>query len=165
MVNERVGDSIRFHRYPLAGIDAMAACTTRSFPRHTHDQFGIGIVDEGGHASWSGKGQVEAAPGQFICVNPGEVHDGRAVGGRPRAWRILYLDVAVMDDLRRDVTDGGAASFEFASPVFDNARLRGAFEAAFAHAHRAAAPAASETALLTLVARLQVHSRAVLSFM
>jgi citrate lyase subunit beta/citryl-CoA lyase len=38
-------DSIRYHRFPLAGIEAMTAVTARSFPRHSHDQYGIGIVD------------------------------------------------------------------------------------------------------------------------
>src|SRR5678816_1843208 len=85
-----VSDAIAFHAFPLAGIDPMTASTARAFPRHTHDQYGIGVIDAGGHASWSGRGQVEAAPGHFISVNPGEVHDGRAIGGRPRTWRILY---------------------------------------------------------------------------
>ena len=58
-------DAIAFHAFPLAGIDPMSASTARAFPRHTHDQYGIGIVDAGGHASWSGRGQVEAGPGHL----------------------------------------------------------------------------------------------------
>ena len=74
-----MSEHIRFHSYPMMGIEPMSASTARSYPRHTHDQYGIGMVDSGGHASWSGRGAVEAGPGDFICVNPGEVHDGRAV--------------------------------------------------------------------------------------
>ena len=40
-------EQIRFHPYPLAGVDAMSAMTMRSLPRHTHDQYGIGIIDFG----------------------------------------------------------------------------------------------------------------------
>jgi hypothetical protein len=82
---------VRFHDFPVAGIDAMTASTAHAFPRHTHDQYGIGVIDAGGHSSWSGRGQVEAGAGSLICVNPGEVHDGRdrtAARGRRRAFGV-----------------------------------------------------------------------------
>ena len=156
-------DAIAFHALPLAGIDAMSAATTRAFPRHTHDQYGIGVVDAGGHASWSGRGQVEAGPGCFISVNPGEVHDGRAIGGRPRTWRILYFDPAALAEMRADVTEGTQDSLTFTAPVFADRGLRQLFEDAFWYARpraRGAATMPCETAILRLVARLGVHSTA-----
>src|SRR5579864_2125901 len=86
-------DRVRFHNFPLTGVDPMCASTARSFPRHTHDQYGIGVIDSGAHRSWSDRGLVEAGPGELISVNPGEVHDGRPIDQRPRSWRLLYLDV------------------------------------------------------------------------
>src|SRR5258708_21170675 len=130
----KVTDHIRFHCSPLAGIDAMAAATPRTFPRHTHDQYGMGVIDSGGHASSSGRGQVEAGPGSLICVNPGEVHDGRPIGRRARSWRMLYLDPSRMEELRADVLDGANPSFTFAAPVFVDENLHRLFDAAFAHA-------------------------------
>lgn len=156
-------DTIAFHTFPLAGIDPMSASTARSFPRHTHEQYGIGIVDAGGHASWSGRGQVEAGPGTFICMNPGEVHDGRAIGDRPRSWRILYFEPAALADMRTDILDGAPGSFTFAAPVFADRGLHQLFEAAFLHSQRRAEPDATmpcETAILRLVARLRAHSTA-----
>jgi AraC-like DNA-binding protein len=147
-------ETIRFHALPTAGVEAMTASTARSFPRHTHDQYGIGVVDAGGHASWSGRGQVEAGPGSFICVNPGEVHDGRAMGDRGRAWRILYFEPTVIADLRADVLEGTDSELTFAAPVFQDPDLRRRFEAAFA----SNAPMASETALLELIAHLGRHA-------
>jgi AraC-like DNA-binding protein len=140
----------------------MTARTARSFPRHTHDQYGIGLVDAGGHASWSGKGNVEAGPGQFICVNPGEVHDGRAINGQPRAWRILYFEPALMDEIRGEVLEGAATSFEFVSPVFDSHRLRGVFDAAFAHAIAGGLPQTMkcEATVVELVANIHGHTTA-----
>jgi AraC-like DNA-binding protein len=160
-----VRDAIHFHALPLAGIDAMSAATARAFPRHTHDQYGIGVVDAGGHASWSGRGQVEAGPGYFISVNPGEVHDGRAIGGRPRAWRILYFDPAVMADLRADIVAGAHDSFTFTAPVFADRGLHRLFEAAFQYARPqqgVSIPSSMpcETAILHLLARLGAHSTA-----
>ena len=153
-----MSDAIAFHALALAGIDAMSASTARTFPRHTHDQYGIGVVDAGGHASWSGRGQVEAAPGNFISVNPGEVHDGRAIGGRPRTWRILYFDPTVLADLRADVLEGAPRSFTFVAPVFADRGLHRLFDAAFRHRAGQRETMPCETALLRLVARLEAHS-------
>jgi hypothetical protein len=47
-------ERIHFHRYPVRGIDAMTAMSGRTFPWHTHDQYGIGLIDFGAHASRSG---------------------------------------------------------------------------------------------------------------
>ena len=156
-------DAIAFHSLPLAGIEAMSAATARAFPRHTHDQYGIGIVDAGGHASWSGRGQVEAGPGCFISVNPGEVHDGRAIGGRPRAWRILYFDPLALADVRGDITDGAPDAFTFAAPVFADRGLHQLFEDAFQYASprtEADAAMSCETAILRLVAQMRAHGTA-----
>src|SRR4051812_9087306 len=124
-------DSIRYRRLPLAGVDSMCASTSRAFPRHTHDQYGIGVVDAGGHSSWSGRGQVEAGAGAVISVNPGEVHDGHAVGGATRAWRIVYLEPDALAALRSDVLEGAGGEFVFHAPVFADPTLRTAFEAAY----------------------------------
>src|SRR5450631_2914516 len=99
-------EHIRYFKVGLGGVDAMSATTTRTYPRHTHDQYGIGVIDSGGHASLSGRGQVGASAGTLIFVNPGEVHDGRALGGRPRSWRMLYLDPAAMFTTCEEVLEG-----------------------------------------------------------
>jgi AraC-like DNA-binding protein len=156
-------DHIRFDALPVAGIEAMTACTSRSYPRHTHDQYGIGVVDSGAHVSWSDRGQVEAGPGNLICVNPGEVHDGRALGKRSRSWRLLYFDPGLMEEVCGDVLDGARASLGFVAPVFADDEVRRQFDAAFAYSAVAAEQRhkmACETALLTLVAGLQNHSSA-----
>lgn len=151
------GDYTRFHDFPIAGIDPMTAATSRSFPRHTHDQYGIGVVDSGGHASWSDHGQVEAGPGSFICVNPGEVHDGRAIGHPIRAWRILYFDPRLMEQEGTDILEGAHGFFMFDAPVFADSCMHRLFDAAFAYTAVTAGPRemmACETAILSLVARL-----------
>lgn len=152
------GESVHYRCWPIAGVEAMAAATSRSFSRHTHDDFGIGIVDSGGHASCSGRGPVEAGPGTFITVNPGEVHDGHAVGGRLRAWRILYFDPGTISGWLNDVT-GRDHDFAFAQPVFGDGRLRAIFEMAYAQGTQSVTDVmACETAVLGLIAGLRPHS-------
>lgn len=155
-----LSEFVRYLRVPVAGIEAMTANSARSFPRHTHDQYGIGVVDSGGHSSWSGCGQVEAGPGNFICVNPGEVHDGRAIGQQRRSWRILYFDPAVMREVRSDIFDGRDGCFTFVSPVFADEPMRRLFDTAFSYAAaigRTDNAVACETAILTLIVRLSRH--------
>jgi AraC-like DNA-binding protein/quercetin dioxygenase-like cupin family protein len=162
-VVDELTESVRFHESPVAGVEPMTASTARSFPRHTHDQYGIGIVDAGGHASWSDRGQVEAGPGTFICVNPGEVHDGRAIRESSRTWRLLYIEPSVMRDANADILDGAAEQIAFTAPVFADDPLRRRFDSAFAHATATAGrrdEMACETALLTFIARLHAYSTA-----
>lgn len=155
-----MSECIRFHKFPIAGINPMTAASARSFPRHIHDQYGVGVIDAGGHSSWSGRGQVEAGPRSFICVNPGEVHDGHAVGRRPRCWRMFYFDPAVIAQARADILDGRCSEFTFRAPVFADLKLHSSFDAMFAlsRAVEIDAAMAAETMLLTLIAGLMPHS-------
>ena len=79
------------YRSRVAGIEAVSLTSSHVFPRHSHDQIGIGILTEGAQRSWSGIGPVEAEAGDVITVNPGEIHDGAPMGDRPRSWRMLYF--------------------------------------------------------------------------
>src|SRR3954453_16199081 len=116
-------EHIRYFKVALEGIDAMSATTSRAYPRHTHDQYGIGVIDTGGHASHSNRGEAEAGGANLIFVNPGEGHDGRALGGRPRSWRMLYFEPAAMFAARNDVLEGATEVAAFAAPVFADERL------------------------------------------
>ena len=76
------------------GIEAMVADTTCTFARHFHEDFGIGLIHRGAQKSMSGRGLIEAGPGDVITVNPGEVHDGAPLNDAGRGWRMLYLPPA-----------------------------------------------------------------------
>jgi AraC-like DNA-binding protein len=92
------------HRSAIPGIEAMTLFTNHAFPRHAHEQFGIGIMTSGAQRSWSIIGHVESQSGDVIMVNPGELHDGMPAHGTPRGWRILYLDpVLVADHVTEDL--------------------------------------------------------------
>jgi len=109
--------------YP--GIEAMQADSALSFGRHTHLQFGLGVIDRGAQKSASGRGIVESGPGDTITVNPGEVHDGIPLSESGRAWRMLYLDPLLVDALAADVLcSSPEGAFEFHAPSISDVRLR-----------------------------------------
>ncbi len=116
-------DAVRIRGSALPGLQAIAAESSRSFPRHMHDVFGIGVMDRGGQRSASGRGEVEAVRGDVITVNPGEVHDGVAMRGEARAWRMLHLAPALLSD--------DAPGFELTRPVLSDPALRLGFDRLF----------------------------------
>ncbi|UXS95692.1 AraC family transcriptional regulator [Agrobacterium tumefaciens] len=114
----------------MPGIAAVVADSDRSFPRHMHDQFGIGLVERGAQKSLSGRGMVEAEAGHVITVNPGEVHDGIPLGEGGRAWRMIYLDIDIVQAAIADIIEKDHGFFEFAYPV-DTRPLADRFRALF----------------------------------
>ena len=139
----------------MPGVTAVLAHSARAFPRHSHDQYGIGVVDIGAQTSHSGRGPVQVQAGDLITVNPSEVHDGLPIAAAPRSWRMLYLDTGVI----RTAT---AAQAEFCWPALTNpqqaARLRRLFDAVTGAAD-AISGLATESDLLILLHALQDHPR------
>ncbi len=90
---------VRQYRTPVLGVEAVSLRSVRQFPRHSHDQFGIGVINSGGHRSWSGIGWVEAVRGDIIMVNPGEMHDGNSLDGKPRSWNMLYFEPQIASQI------------------------------------------------------------------
>ncbi|AJC80346.1 AraC family transcriptional regulator protein [Rhizobium etli bv. phaseoli str. IE4803] len=122
-------NQFRMLRSALAGVEAVEAQTHHSFSRHTHEQFGIGLVLSGAQTSLSGRGMVEAAAGDIITVNPNEVHDGAPIGAA-RSWRILYFDPEIVTHLSREI-GGGAGRQEIPHPVIRNGAIAARFERLF----------------------------------
>ena len=120
----------RFKIFPceIAGIEIVEAATDHVFPRHWHEQYGIGVIHQGAQKSLSGRGAVEAGPGQVITVNPGEVHDGVPIGDAGRSWRMLYFDPAIVGKIG---AEDGQTTCEFSLPVLADARVAALFQSLF----------------------------------
>ena len=116
-------------RSMLPGIRAMTLRSDRAFPRHTHNQFGIGVITQGAHRSWSGVGPVEAVAGDIITSNPGEMHDGLPVAGEIRVRRMLYFDP---DLVAGAICEETATEPEIERPVLHDPHLATLFGRLFA---------------------------------
>ena len=139
----------------IRGAHAVVADSAMAFCRHTHEQFGIGLMERGGHRSSSGRGVVEAGPGDVITVNPAEVHDGAPIGSTGRSWRMLYLEPSLIAQAASDIAESASWRGEFSTPVVHDLRLAVGFDRLF---HAATQPALSplqlDEALLRLIAPL-----------
>lgn len=119
------------HPTGVEGLQAVSGRSAHCFPRHTHDDFGIGLVVAGGQVSASGRGQVEAGPGDVITVNPGEVHDGTPIRGEPREWHMFYLSPALIDEIAAGLDITKATTLEFHHPVMADSDATDRFAAAW----------------------------------
>lgn len=129
-------------------VTAVDARSSRAFARHSHEEFGVGLVLSGAQRSWSGRGPVEAGAGQLITVNPAEPHDGSPIG-EERTWSMLYVSTGLVGALVHDFSEGRLARRELHAPVVDDARAARFFVAARAAAlHDAAGEAFDEQVVL-----------------
>jgi AraC-like DNA-binding protein len=115
----------------VTGIDVVEAATDHAFPRHWHEQYGIGVIHQGAQKSFSARGMVEAGPDDVITVNPGEVHDGMPIGDGGRSWRMLYFEPSIIGDAVRDMREGNPGTPEFIRPVISDTRVSNAFHSLF----------------------------------
>jgi hypothetical protein len=142
----------QYHHVP-EGIEAISLDSDRAFPRHMHDDFGVGVIVSGAQRSWSGCGAVDAHAGDAIMVNPGEVHDGAPLGTHHgRTWQMLYLAPALVTGI---AAQEGIDYVELTHPAVRDAQLTAAVERLFARVVTGGTTQlARDEALVMLVVRL-----------
>ena len=108
---------------PWAGIYATQIDSAHHYAKHWHATYGLGVLEHGAQHSSSGRGESDAYAGDMITTNPGEVHDGKPLGGLSRRWRMVYWDTAVMATMA-DSAGMHYRDIELTRPVLQDLRLR-----------------------------------------
>jgi AraC-like DNA-binding protein len=90
--------------------------------------YGFGLLEDGAQSWLSDRGQVRAYAGSVISTNPGEVHDGRPLGGSTRQWRIISVSLDAMAGL----TDTTPGTLSISTPVIEDPLLASVLKRAFA---------------------------------
>ncbi|MFC0199012.1 helix-turn-helix transcriptional regulator [Paracoccus rhizosphaerae] len=130
--------------------------------RHSHDQFGIGVILRGAQTSSSGRGTVEAQAGDLIAVNPGEVHDGAPLGEGGRAWQMLYFEPIVITDAMEILAEGAVPAMELSHPALRDPCAADQFRRLFSavtDVHGSESEIADHEALVLLLAHLTDRPR------
>jgi AraC-like DNA-binding protein len=135
---------------PWDGVYCTHIESARHYGRHWHSTYGMGFVEHGAQRSASARGNVDAYAGDIITTNPGEVHDGRPLGGPSRRWRIVYFDPSVLASM----TPAGTGNATITRPVIQDAGLRKALRRLFASLEDRAETLACEEALVAACALL-----------
>lgn len=137
---------------PWPGVFCTHIDSSRHYGRHWHTTFGIGYVEHGAQRSASGRGSVDAYAGDVITVNPGEVHDGRPLGGPSRRWRIVYFEPSALSSTDLQIT----------RPVIRDLPFRQALDRLFHRVEKQDEPLACEEALVEAFGQLlERHTTAV----
>lgn len=142
-------DTFHVQSFYSGAVTAVEARSGRSFARHEHDEFGVGLMTDGAQRSWSGRGPVEAVSGNLITVNPAELHDGSPIGSH-RSWSMLYLSQQLVGSIVADLEEDRHSTRELHAPVVDNPRLTRLFVATREAAMHALGEAVFEERLLML---------------
>jgi AraC-like DNA-binding protein len=121
-MKKRVPHACRVVTSPWPGVFGTDIDSARQYNPHWHATFGFGLMERGAHRSMSGRGIVDARVGEVITTNPGEVHDGRPLGGASRRWRMIYLDPQVMASLAGQA-ETPAADVRLTRPVIQDPTL------------------------------------------
>lgn len=108
----------------LPGLELLhARFVSRSFPRHTHDGFGVGVIEHGGlRFSYRG-GELLAPAGSINAVNPDEAHTGQAAGPSGWTYRMFYFTPEFLSERTKDLTDRHARLPFLAAGVLEDAAL------------------------------------------
>jgi AraC-like DNA-binding protein len=109
---------------PWPGVHSTTIDSARHYGRHWHATFGVGLLVDGAQTSASGRGMVDAYAGDVITTNPGEVHDGRPLGGPSRRWRMVYFDPSAFTELVAPQAGVTTDSVLFTRPVIQDAPLK-----------------------------------------
>ncbi|HEX2547024.1 MAG TPA: AraC family transcriptional regulator [Ramlibacter sp.] len=112
---------------PWPGVYATEIDSGRHYGRHSHGCFGFGVLAHGAHRSSSDRAVVDAYAGDIVATNPGEMHDGRPLGGPSRRWSTVYVEPPVLASLA-----GVEGDIAIARPAFTDPELRHAVGALLA---------------------------------
>lgn len=122
----------------LEGVDLFWSEASRhQFPRHSHEGYALGAVEQGAHAlAARGRGWV-ARPGDVITVNPEDTHDGGPPGRNDTyTYRVIYLDAAALRRIASELRESRVETPFFTSAVVTDpelarqvARLHASYEA------------------------------------
>ena len=96
------------------GIQSANVRLNCSFERHRHDTYAIGVTTDGVQRFWYRGERRVCLPGQIHVLHPDEVHDGGPGTPAGFAYRILYVDPALVGEAL-----GGAPLPFVREPVHD----------------------------------------------
>lgn len=91
-------DRAEFRRPTRAGVELYRAHIVRyAFEPHTHEAYGLGVIEQGVERFRLRGSDHLAPPGSLVLMNPDELHTGRAETDAGWRYRMVYLDTDVLD--------------------------------------------------------------------
>lgn len=148
-------DAVEFRRPGhREGVELYRAHIVRhAFEPHTHEAFGLGAI-ESGVERFRYRGADHLAPADsLVLMNPDELHTGRAETDGGWRYRMVYLDVDVVERI------SGERGWHFGDAVGHDAPRARRVGALLVRLWQADEPLAFDSLLHTLLAEFRSHAR------
>ena len=108
----------------IAGLQLLqASYRTRSFPRHSHEGYGFGVIEQGALGFYYRGENIVAPAGWINTVNPDEVHTGQAASAQGWAYRMFYCTPEFMREVSDDIYGGSTPLPLFRAGVINDPEL------------------------------------------
>ncbi|MEO7912560.1 MAG: AraC family transcriptional regulator [Roseiflexaceae bacterium] len=78
---------------------------TQSFPRHTHERYAIGVIEQGALGYFYRGEHMIALPGNINLCIPDQAHTGQPAVAEGWSYRMFYLDITMLQHVASDVAD------------------------------------------------------------
>lgn len=108
----------------LGDLDLLRATfVTHTYPRHMHDEFVIGVIEDGVQGfTYRGTNHTTPTGGLFI-LNPAEAHTGYAAVATGYTYRVLYPSAALLQRAASNLVDRPRDVPFFSQAVIDDRTL------------------------------------------
>lgn len=95
----------------------------QTFPRHTHEQYAIGVIEWGALGFYYRGENVVAPQGQINLCIPGEVHTGQAATDNGWSYRMFYFDPELLQQIACEIAGQPREIPFFRTGVIDDPEL------------------------------------------
>ena len=104
MARKPSSETTKLWRIPQFNVELLhAKYITQSFPRHSHDQYAIGVIETGALGFYYRGENVIAPQGNINLCIPGEVHTGHAASDSGWMYRMFYFDPQFLQHVASEV--------------------------------------------------------------
>lgn len=147
-------DAVEYKRPTREGLELYRANIVRhAFDPHTHDAFGLGVIDSGVERFRYRGGEHLAAADAVVTMNPDELHTGRAETELGWRYRMVYIDADLVEQI------SGERGWSFAAPTVSDPRLARQVRQWLSAMWDAPDALSGDSALFELLQRLRPHAR------
>ena len=118
----------RFWRDPaLPGLEIRHTHASGfAFPRHTHETYSVGVVEQGGSYVFNQGVGPRVLAGQTMLLAPGRVHAGMPLDPVGMTYRLVYVEQEWVRSLASELQGSEARLPDFPRVVVDDDHLAGA---------------------------------------
>jgi AraC-like DNA-binding protein len=82
-----------------------ASYITHSFDRHFHEEYAIGVFEQGAMTYYSGRVTQVFQASQILVINPRDIHYGHAANPNGWKYRMFYPSIALMRQIALEIDE------------------------------------------------------------